>query len=632
MLLQLREKITGWIAYAVIGVISVPFALWGINFYFQDAGDPIVIEIADQEVTISQYRNVYSGQKRSLEEQFGNEIQPGLIRQQTLVSLLRDGLIRKEVERNGYTVADSLVAETIAGFEDFQTDGRFNETLFMQFLDENSLTFRQYRSFLRNRLRDAQLQSAVATSSFVLDAETELYESLYFQTRKIRYVEIDPDIWLDSQQVSDEEAKEFYNSNKEEFETPERFKMNYLELTLQEIKDDVAITEEEGRSYYESHLQDFTTPERRAAAHILFNPDQHGEDEAKRRAQEAYDRLLDGEDFADLAKEFSDDSLTADKGGRLDAFELYELEEVPGETIFSLQEGKFSRPVESRFGIQIFKLLAIEPEQLRRYEGALAEEILAELATRQALSLYDDKVLQLEDLTFENDDLSVVAGLSGLSLQKTDWILKDTQSHFMQYEAFRSILDDADGFSAAGISRVFEIEPQRAFVFRIVEKEPAKQREYETVAEEIVARLRQQKAAKEAETLAQQLVDELRRDTPLEEVVQEHALAIHDPGFIQRSTSDLPVAIVRAAYRVVPSGTDKKSYRAVQLSAEGDYVVIELIEIKTLDDRNGEEIASLSFAVREINLVLQSLTQTIGFEIDYEEIEKFEGDPPDEFS
>ncbi len=626
MLLQIREKITGWIAYGIIGIISVPFALWGINFYFQDSGDPIVIEIADQEITLREYRNAYINQKRLLEERIGGELEPEFVRQQTVITLLREGLVAQETERNGYSVSGRTIAEAIARSEQFQTDGRFDKAVFSQFLDANNLSFKQYQSFMRKVLRDRQLQSAVSAGSFTLDAETKLYEDLSFQTRKIRYVDIDPDKWLNVQKVSDEEAQNFYNENREKFKTPRRFKMDYLELKMDDIENGIVITEEEGRNYYASNLQDFIIPERRIVAHLLFSPRRHGEAAAEERAQEAYDRLLAGEDFAELVKEFSDDFLSLDAHGELPPFERDELEEAQGAAIFSLQEGSFSQPINSRFGIQIFKLLSVVPQQQKAYEGELMEAILARLKRDQSQGIYDDKVSMLKELAFENENLSLVADLSELELHKTGWLSEDVENPFLGYKTFRTEINKEKIFSQKLISEVFEIEPRRAFVFQITNNESPRQQSYKKVSEKIFRYLQKRKAGKESAEFAQQIVNELRSGTTFEDIAEKHALEIQDPGFIRRNISGLDQAVINAAYRIPPPKPDQNSYRAAEISEDGYHIVIELSEVKLDEERDEEEIEPFAVFINEVNLVLQDLTQTIDFKINNGELDKFEGE------
>lgn len=120
------------------------------------------------------------------------------------------------------------------------------------------------------------------------------------------------------------------------------------EKIYEHVTKDVNVTDAEVRAFYDENKDEFATPDQRQVAHILVD--------TKKKADELYQQLLDGADFAELAKEHSTDEASAEEGGKLvdekGSF-VPEFEEVA----FSLETGEISKPVKSDFGWHIITAL-----------------------------------------------------------------------------------------------------------------------------------------------------------------------------------------------------------------------------------------------------------------------------------
>jgi peptidyl-prolyl cis-trans isomerase C len=133
------------------------------------------------------------------------------------------------------------------------------------------------------------------------------------------------------------------------------------QLPVQEVQERVAGTagpsqEEVERFYEENKAAQFTTPQTRCARHILFNKDQ------REQAEEVKGQLEDGGDFAQLAKEFSQDPGSAEQGGDLGC--LGRGETVPDfeDAVFGAEQGEILGPVETEFGYHVIEVTDIREE------------------------------------------------------------------------------------------------------------------------------------------------------------------------------------------------------------------------------------------------------------------------------
>jgi parvulin-like peptidyl-prolyl isomerase len=147
------------------------------------------------------------------------------------------------------------------------------------------------------------------------------------------------------------------------------------------VAGDAEASQEEVERFYEENKElQFTTPEQRCARHILFNKDQRAQ------AEEVKGRLQNGADFAELAREFSQDPGSAENGGDLGC--LGQGETVPNfeEALFNAEEGEIVGPVETEFGYHVVEVTDIRQQStqpLSEVEGQIREQLSADIQAQE---------------------------------------------------------------------------------------------------------------------------------------------------------------------------------------------------------------------------------------------------------
>ena len=626
MLLKIKEKVTGWLAYVIVGLISVPFALWGINFYFQDDGDVTVVEVGDYEIGLRRFSELFFQNKRAAENNSSGEVSDNRIKQQTLISILRSQLLSQELENFHYVVPDGVLAEFLAQEEQFQVDGVFDRDIYLQFLRTNNYTQQSFEVAMREQLKRQQFNNALSESSFLTAPELQEHETFFYQERDINYIIFPLEKFVDLDSVSAERAQKHYENNKGIYATPLRVKFAYMEFNLEDVYPDVSFDEEELREYYENNQEAIFGQEERTVAHILFDSERHGgESEAEKVAYEVHEKLQQGEDFASLAKTYSDDSLTADLGGQLGSLTRDSIEDPNIEdAIFSLQVDEFSLPVSSRFGVQIFQLLKSRSslnETFEQYRD-IAEQ---QLRDRKAEELYDSRFFDIDTVIYE-DVLSLEPARKAFELEinQTDWLTRvQADEPFANPEVAQIAFSD-DFLASNYNSKLIEYGERRAVAFRIIEQEPAKQQTYAEAEDEIFMQLRLQEADKKAKEEIREMMLKLvtGSTTRLEVLASQYEVEVQAPGFIRRNTPDINPDVTKVAYSVKPSSETGRGYNMGKVS-DGNYVLLEVSEV-----RQGEadpDQADFSRFNEELNVFLQGLTETISIYIDNEEITKIGG-------
>jgi peptidyl-prolyl cis-trans isomerase C len=202
------------------------------------------------------------------------------------------------------------------------------------------------------------------------------------------------------QELSNQEAYEqaLKQNNITEEELRDQLRDN---LPVQKVQEKVAgnaePTDEEIQKYYEQNKEaQFTTPEQRCVRHILFNKDQ------KQKAEDVKKQLEDGADFAKLAKEYSQDPGSAEKGGDLGC--LGKGETVPPfeEAAFAADKGEIVGPVKTQFGYHLLKVTETKPKQTRSL-SEVEPQIRSQLASEQqseAFSKWLDEQKKKRDVQY----------------------------------------------------------------------------------------------------------------------------------------------------------------------------------------------------------------------------------------
>ncbi|RSL34366.1 foldase [Salibacterium salarium] len=178
-------------------------------------------------------------------------------------------------------------------------------------------------------------------------------------------------------------------------ESIDEFKQDVLrpELVISEISEaDVEITDEDKQEYYDNNKEDLESV---SARHILV--------EDEETAEEVKNQLDDGEDFAELAEEYSTDG-SASEGGELGFFTRGQMVEEFEETAFSLETGEISGPVETKHGFHIIEVLD-KKESFEEFESDIENTLREEQsipAEEVMQNLMDEANINVEESTYED--------------------------------------------------------------------------------------------------------------------------------------------------------------------------------------------------------------------------------------
>jgi peptidyl-prolyl cis-trans isomerase D len=145
MLQEIKERAQGWVAWAIIILISVPFALWGIESYLGVGGEPVVAKVNGTEITERQFSRNVERSRMQLRDRLGAAYDPDLfggqrMREQVLDGMIRDAVLLDASLAMGLRVSDEAVRAAILSEPAFQRDGAFDKEAYERVLSLQGLT------------------------------------------------------------------------------------------------------------------------------------------------------------------------------------------------------------------------------------------------------------------------------------------------------------------------------------------------------------------------------------------------------------------------------------------------------------------------------------------------------------
>jgi peptidyl-prolyl cis-trans isomerase D len=570
MLQKIRDKLTGKFALAILAIIFVPFAFFGVTDYsFLTAGWAAKVE--DTEISIFQLENAYQNQILQLSE-YGELPAEYLssIRRGVLESLIRDRLIELHVADTGYRVDDDMVMQIIQDAPQFQEGGVFKKELYYTWLDQTAQDARVFEAQQRQSIRISQLQRGIGATAFVTPSEYRRYLNLMGEQRQVSIATFDVAALAETVVVKDEDIAAYYDARPNSFISPETVDLDYIELRRDLLTQDIEITEAEILQYYEESAGRYQQDEQRRASHILITFD---DDEAAAEEQAAAltARAQAGEPFADLARQYSKDGGTAEQGGDLGTILHSQMPDALGDAIFSMQKGEIMGPVRSDFGFHVVQLddvITGGPLPLDAVRG----ELEGELKTRAADARFSEAERALADALFDANDLNVMAEASGLEVSQATGFTRTGGEPFGASQAvIDAVFDDAvllDG----QISDVVEIDRNRSVVIKVSEYHPEARKALDEVSEEIKFNLQSERALNMIQDRGRRFSEALQEGKAFAAAAVDVEAEPVTNIVVERQSENIDPAVLSEIFRAKKPLPGKTRIEET-ISSDGDYVV-----------------------------------------------------------
>ena len=498
----------------------------------------VVAKVGDQTVSTAEVRQQLAEiqQRNPVPQQLES-----LYARQILNQLIFQKEIEYEAKRLGIHVSDQEQADRIRQFlptayngETFVGRDRYAAEVQARF----QLTAPAFEELIRQGLLQDKFRKLVTDGVSV--GPSELQDEFKYRNEKVKldYAFIKPED-LEAKITPDEaEIKAAYEKNKSRYQVPEKRVVRFALVDLNQLRQTAQISDDELKAQYQQSIQQYQVPNRVHVEHILLmtvgKTDAEVE-EIRLKAEDVLKQAKKGAKFEDLAKKYSEDPGTKDKGGDLGW--LMQGQTVPEfeKTAFGLEKGKISDLVKTQYGFHIIEVLDKETAHTKPFEE-VKDSIKTPLQLAKADKLASDESDQLSATIRRSNKVSLddLAKQFHLSLGETrpvtavDPILELGNSKEAKDAIFRLRQDELS----------LPIRTDRGYlVLSVKQIQPAHPGSLEEVRDKIVAELKQQKSTELARTKAEDLAKRVKAGEKFEAAAKSLGLDAKTSDLFARNGS-----------------------------------------------------------------------------------------------
>jgi len=430
MLDQMRQH-KGWLKWS-LGLVVLAFIAIIPGVSMSPMTDPtlpsnVIARVGDHEISLLQFQQIYMQQLNNYRLQSGGDVSEEILRslgidRQILQQLIDEYAAITEAERLGLVVGDAEVRERIITLPQLQVDGQFiGDSAYYQLLQTQRppINPTQFEEEIRQQIMLERLQTAVTSWMTVTDEEIAEEHRRRNEKVKVNIISFRASEFRDEAEATDDDISLLYEEEAANYEVPEKRQLRFLLVDESEIFDSLTVTDDEVRQYYDTNISQYQTPGQVRANHILLRvDDEDTEEEVVERAADLATQARGGADFAELAREHSDDEGTVENGGDLGLFGRGRMVPEFEAAAFEMNEGDISDPVKSAFGYHVIQVTEKQEEITQPFETVqttIQNLLKQERASSRSTALSRAIAAEVET----PEDLAQAAASRGYELQES---------------------------------------------------------------------------------------------------------------------------------------------------------------------------------------------------------------------
>ena len=558
MLRGLHKASSTWLGKAVMaavmGVIAISFAIWGIGDIFRGFGRNAVATIGGTEISIEQFRQFYNDRLQQLGRQAGRPITPDEARargldRQLLAQLVAETTIDEQAKQLRLGIDSAEIAKRITSDPSFRgANGQFDRQRFEQIIRQAGFSESRFIEEQRRSMLRRQLAQSVTGDLKVPATALAALNQYQNEKRQIEYVALEAAQAGDVPAPIPEVLNKYFDERKTLFRAPEYRNITLLSLAPSDLAKPDAVTDTDAKAYFEQHKDSYGKPEKREVRQIVFQKPEE--------AADARERITKGAKFDDIAKERQLKQSDTDLGmvAKSDI-----IDPAVADAAFSLKPGETSAPVKGRFGTVLLQVGKIEPGEEKTYEQ-VAAQIKREMAESRAKSDVGNLRDKIEDERAAGSTLAETAkklGVKSVSIEAVD-----RSGRGLDGKPVTGLPQTPNVISAAFAGDVgVDTDPLQLpgggyLYYDVTGVTPSRERPLEEVKDQVTARWRDDEIAKRLQAKADDLVGKLKAGTSFAQAASEAGLNVQTAKDLQRGKSGgfIPAKTIEAVFRT-PKGT-----------------------------------------------------------------------------
>ena len=613
----------------VLGLIAVSFAVWGIGDIFRGFGQSTVAKIGSTEITVNQFRQLYTDRLQQLGRQLGRPVTPDQARllrleQQLAGQLVAEAALDQRARQLRLNISDEEIARQIRTDPNFRgPTGQFDRARFEQMIrqagyTEPRFTAEQKRLTLRRELADTVNGELTLPKS--LEQALNRYQN---EQRAIDYVTLDQSKAGDLAPPTPEVISSYYESHKADFRSPEYRNVVVLSLTPADLARPDEVSDADARSYYERNIGRYGTPERRQVEQIVFPTEEE--------ARAALGRLGNEFSFEALAKERGMSEKDLDLGL---VTKSAIVDSAVADAAFALKEGAISEPIKGMFGTTLVKVVKIEPDQVKKFEDVAAEirQAVAAERARSEIATRHDKIEDERGAGLRLGEIAPKLGLKARVLDAVDRNGRDPEGNSISgWPAGVNPISSAFTTDVGVDSEPLQV-PGGGYVWiEVLGIKPARERPLDEVRAEVEQRWRNEEISKRLQAKAAGMVEKLKSGAAIADVASAEGLTAQTTFGLKRGgnpgNTSISPRVLEAVFQA-----EKDAAGSAEGNSPSEWVVFRLTDITVPDfDAASAESKRVADAMRRqmsedlIAQYVQRLQTDLGVTINQDALRRVAG-------
>ena len=579
MLGTMRKHATSWLIKVACFAIVIVFIFWGGYSYTEKKASRVAV-VNGSYIGLREYQSTYSNLVEQMRRQFGRQFSSELVetlnlKGQALDRLINRRLILTEAGMLEFDVSREELQNAIVSYPAFQTNGQFDSLRYQQILRSNKLTPQDFEANQREDLLINKVEQFITRGTKVL--ETEML-SFFHHTRdrvNLAYVQIDPQDFKNQVKVDEEAVRDYFDKHRENYRLADKRNILYVRFVPQDYLAEVEVTDQEIEEFYQLHQDDYREPKKVHARHILFRISENAKtaeiQEILDRAKKVLDLARKGDNFAELARKYSDDS-TASKGGDLGYFKSGDMVKPFADSAFSLKKGEISDLVRTRFGVHIIKVEDIKEESVKPL-AAVKETVRQSLKEERSREIALQRADSFIDLSRALDDLQKAAAEAGLEVKESG--LFAAEEPVPQLGRHPEINEIIFALRPKEISPAFSIGDDQ-LVAQLVEIQDSRLEEFAEAQERVQEDWITEQSEVLARKQAQEWLETARQEGNLAKVARRNKLKINKTGLFTTVSPAPPFGNQRDMVITAFSLTPEQPVPSEVYEVDGKFIILQL--------------------------------------------------------
>lgn len=545
----MRKHAGSWMIKALLAGVAITFVSWG-GYQVTSQRSGRVATVNGETITVDEYRTTYKRLIQQVQQRFGSNLNEEMIKNMQLPKQAIDQLVNQMVMLQAagqldIKVSDEDLSRSIRSIGAFQTAGVFDPRRYQQVLNSNNLSPEAFEVSQKDSLLIDKLRRLITGSVKISDDEALEWYNWSNALVDLEFVVFEPNRYPEVP-VTTEEIQQYYEGHKDAYKTEPQLKVRYVKFEPQKYVAKVEVSDDEISEYYNEHPDEFQNPKTVEARHILIKvkPDAAAEEvaKAKEKIEDILKKAKAGQDFAELAKQYSEGP-SKSKGGNLGSFRREAMVKPFADKAFAMQAGEISDPVRTRFGWHIIKVEKVNEATVTTLADA-RDNIRKKLADEKAKLMAYDGAEYIFDATFDAGRLETVAAENQIVVHTTDF--------FTRPGGPARGVKDKSAFAATAFElpegEISEIQDfgDGYYLMEIMEKRPAQIPELSAVEKQVRADLIKEKKGENAKKDAEALLAALKDGADMATAGKEFDLKVESTGLFKRNDAIPNIGYERA--------------------------------------------------------------------------------------